>query len=62
MPFAPAPGERAHAALRDVRHEPFWLSQSDRPAARDPLEGRTSCDLVVVGGGLTGLWTALRAK
>lgn len=62
MPFAPSPGERAYSALRDVRHEPFWLSRPDRPAARDPLEGRGSTDLAIIGAGLTGLWTAVRAK
>lgn len=62
MPFAPSPGEQAYAALRDVRHEPLWLADDARPAATDPLTGSTAADLVVVGGGLTGLWTALRAK
>lgn len=28
----------------------------------EPLEGRVKADLVVVGGGLTGLWAAVRAK
>ncbi|MFZ9669671.1 MAG: NAD(P)/FAD-dependent oxidoreductase [Solirubrobacterales bacterium] len=32
-----------------------------RPARRAPLEGTTDADLVVVGGGLTGLWAALTA-
>lgn len=62
MPFAPSPGERAYASLRDVRHEPLWSADDARPAARDPLAGAHEADLVVVGGGLTGLWTALRAK
>lgn len=62
MPFAQAAGERARGALKDARHEPFWLASPQRPAARPPLEGSTSADLVVVGAGLTGLWTALRAK
>ena len=52
---------RAAAALVDVRHLPYWL---DGPAP-DPcpaLAGRTTADLAVVGGGYTGLWTALLAK
>src|SRR6202453_4177782 len=40
----------------------FWLDQPDAPAARRPLPGDTSCDLAVIGGGFTGLWTALLAK
>jgi glycine/D-amino acid oxidase-like deaminating enzyme len=51
----------AAAALVDVRHTPYWL---DGPAP-DPcpaLAGPTTADLVVVGGGYTGLWTALLAK
>ncbi len=62
MPFAPSPGERAYASLRDVRHEPLWSADDARPTAREPLTGALSADLVVVGAGLTGLWTALRAK
>ncbi|MFY9929317.1 MAG: FAD-dependent oxidoreductase [Streptosporangiaceae bacterium] len=41
---------------------PFWLDRPDAPPAREPLRGEASCDLVVVGGGFTGLWTALLAK
>ncbi|WP_179379005.1 NAD(P)/FAD-dependent oxidoreductase [Jannaschia marina] len=33
----------------------------DLPAPFPPLRDRRTCDLVVVGGGLTGLWTALDA-
>lgn len=62
MGFAQAPGERAQAALRDVRHEPYWLARPERPAARQAAAGRLTADLVVVGAGLSGLWTALRAK
>jgi glycine/D-amino acid oxidase-like deaminating enzyme len=40
---------------------PFWLDR-ERPAVFDPLEGSAQADLVIVGGGLTGLWAAIRAK
>jgi glycine/D-amino acid oxidase-like deaminating enzyme len=40
---------------------PFWLDRPDAPPPRVPLEGARDADLVVVGGGLTGLWTALLA-
>ena len=49
--------------MQDVRHEVFWLDDASRPPARDALVGsHEQADLVVVGGGLSGLWTALRAK
>jgi glycine/D-amino acid oxidase-like deaminating enzyme len=41
---------------------PFWLDQPDRPEVRDALPGDVSCDLAVVGGGFSGLWTALLSK
>ena len=56
-----AASARAADALTGARHVPFWL---DRPGA-DPapgLAGATTTDLVVVGGGYTGLWAALQAK
>jgi len=39
---------------------PFWLDQPG-PDPRPPLDGLEEADLVVVGGGLTGLWGALQA-
>ncbi len=45
-----------------ARPAPFWLDQPDAPPARGPLRGEAAADLVVVGGGFTGLWTALLAK
>ncbi|MBW8484281.1 NAD(P)/FAD-dependent oxidoreductase [Actinomadura parmotrematis] len=41
---------------------PFWLDRPDRPAPLPRLTADTRCDLAVVGGGYTGLWTALLAK
>jgi glycine/D-amino acid oxidase-like deaminating enzyme len=40
---------------------PFWLDRPGAPALRAPLDALHEADLVVVGGGLTGLWTALLA-
>ncbi len=54
--------ELVRTALADVVPEPFWLDRPDRPPARPSLDGDTSADLVIVGAGYTGLWTALRAK
>lgn len=49
-------------ALSDTKHTPYWLDTEHRPAASDALYGDISTDLLVVGGGYTGLWTALQAK
>lgn len=49
------------ASLRDAAPTVFWLDDPDRPAALPALEGDHEADLVVVGGGYGGLWTALRA-
>ena len=54
--------ELCAAALRDVEPGSFWLDDPARPAPRAPLQGEVSCDLAVVGGGYSGLWTALLAK
>ena len=47
--------------LEDAAPRPFWLDRPDAPPARPRLDGPLDADLVVVGGGLTGLWTALLA-
>jgi glycine/D-amino acid oxidase-like deaminating enzyme len=51
-------------ALAGARPVPFWLDQpgAPRPEAQPALTGRTTTELAVVGGGFTGLWTALQAK
>lgn len=41
---------------------PFWLDQSDAPKPSPRLHGTASADLAVIGGGFSGLWTALLAK
>ncbi len=40
---------------------PFWLDTA-HPDPLPALSGRTTADLLVVGGGFCGLWTALQAK
>src|SRR5690242_10052664 len=50
------------AALAGASSTPFWLDDPARPSPRSALSGRVECDLAVVGGGYTGLWTALMAK
>lgn len=50
------------ASWAGARPQPFWLDQPGRPEPRPALDGDTTTDLVVVGGGFTGLWTALLAK
>jgi glycine/D-amino acid oxidase-like deaminating enzyme len=36
----------------------FWWQQVGLPVPTDRLEGDATCDVAIVGGGLTGLWTA----
>ncbi|HEY0118734.1 MAG TPA: FAD-dependent oxidoreductase [Cellulomonas sp.] len=40
----------------------MWLDDPGRPAARPRLDSSASVDVLVVGGGYLGLWSALRAK
>ena len=51
----------AEAALAGARPSVFWLDDPGRPPVLPALVGSVDTDLVVVGGGYTGLWTALRA-
>ncbi|MGI5120048.1 NAD(P)/FAD-dependent oxidoreductase [Marinactinospora thermotolerans] len=54
------------ASLAHAEPVPFWLDPTipgqAPPEPRPPLTGATSADLAVVGGGYSGLWTALIAK
>jgi glycine/D-amino acid oxidase-like deaminating enzyme len=41
---------------------PWWLDEAGRQAAAPKLEGDITADVCIVGGGFTGLWTALALK
>ena len=45
---------------RDGVRLPLWLDDPDRPVPRPAVTGEQRVDLLIVGGGFTGLWTALR--
>jgi glycine/D-amino acid oxidase-like deaminating enzyme len=49
-------------SLAEAQPTPFWLEDPGRPQANPALVGDEHCDLLVVGGGYSGLWTALIAK
>ena len=49
-------------SLADAEPAPYWLADPGRPPAEAALGGEEHCDLLVVGGGYSGLWTALLAK
>ena len=56
---------RVLESLAGASSTPYWLDDPERPAALPglgQLAGPDSADLVVVGGGYFGLWTALLAK
>jgi len=60
-PPASAPGS-IDAALADAAPTPFWLDDPARPGPRPRLRRPASADLAIVGGGFSGLWTALLAR
>ncbi len=50
------------AAFADARPLSFWLDDPSAPEPAPPLVGPERADLMVVGGGYSGLWAALLAK
>ncbi|MFE3495460.1 NAD(P)/FAD-dependent oxidoreductase [Streptomyces sp. NPDC059169] len=50
------------SSLSDAQPVPFWLEDPGKPAALPALTGDERTDLLVIGGGYSGLWTALLAK
>jgi glycine/D-amino acid oxidase-like deaminating enzyme len=52
----------SHPALRDAQPSVLWLDDPARPPARPALSAPARTELAVVGGGFSGLWTALLAK
>ena len=51
------------ASLADATPDVYWTDRPERPTPRSSLTGSGHrADLVVVGGGFTGLWAAIQAK
>ena len=53
---------RVDRALADAEPRVYWLDRPERPDPLPPLGSDESADLLVVGGGYSGLWAALLAK
>lgn len=60
--MAPDAMRTAARSLSEARPVSYWLDDPGKPAPRPALTGDEHCDLLVVGGGYSGLWTALLAK
>ena len=62
MSFSNTPRPEALISLADVKFTPFWLDDPNKPEPASALTEKITADLIVVGAGFTGLWTALLAK
>ncbi|MFB6906713.1 NAD(P)/FAD-dependent oxidoreductase [Streptomyces bacillaris] len=60
--MAPAAMRIAAQSLSGAKPVSYWLDDPEKPAALPALTGDEHTDLLVVGGGYSGLWTALIAK
>ena len=59
--FTSEPSKKGYEKTASLTLESYWLDNPDRPEAQPPLTSNVSADLIVVGAGFTGLWTALEA-
>ena len=62
MPYSNLIRKESLNAIADASHTPFWLDDAARPIPQPELSRSISTDLLVIGAGFTGLWTALLAK
>jgi glycine/D-amino acid oxidase-like deaminating enzyme len=62
MFFSNTPRPESLRAIADVKLLPYWLDHPAKPERTQPLTTQIKTDLAIIGGGYTGLWTALLAK
>jgi glycine/D-amino acid oxidase-like deaminating enzyme len=48
--------------LEQAKPIPYWIDRADQPERLPALHGQRDVDLLVIGGGYAGLWTAILAK
>ena len=51
-----------HDALTDAVAGPLWHDPEIMPEPLPPLSSDAGCELLIVGGGFTGLWAAMQVK
>jgi glycine/D-amino acid oxidase-like deaminating enzyme len=51
-----------HEALKGAIAGPLWHDPDIMPQPLPPLSGNEKCELLIVGGGFTGLWAAMQVK
>jgi glycine/D-amino acid oxidase-like deaminating enzyme len=54
----------AWADFREMEHDRlgYWIKEAGDVTSRPPLDEDRAADLLIVGGGYTGMWTALHAR
>src|SRR5919109_1915330 len=62
MPYSNKIRTETLQSIADASHLPFWLDDPARPAPEPALVKDISTELLIIGAGFTGLWTALLAK
>jgi glycine/D-amino acid oxidase-like deaminating enzyme len=62
MPYSNKIRKETLRSIANTRHIPFWLDDPERPAPEPELRKDISTDLLIIGAGFTGLWTALLAR
>lgn len=50
-----------HSRFAESKPQPYWRETVKAPLQAAALDGDATCDLAIIGGGLTGLWSALKA-
>jgi glycine/D-amino acid oxidase-like deaminating enzyme len=51
-----------HDALKNAQLRPLWHDPAIMPKPQPALDEDVTCELLIVGGGFTGLWAAMQAK
>ena len=54
--------EKHLVALKDAAVRPLWHDPDIMPRVLAPITSEEKCELLIVGGGFTGLWAAMQAK
>lgn len=62
MPYSNKVRKETLKSIADVSYIPFWLDHPNRPRPEPELTKNISTELLIIGAGFTGLWTALLAK